>query len=514
MNALEIKSEHQKIDFLFVAFLSIYLIFGIFSLDGHHGWGADFSLYIAQARALIETGSMVEPNFVRNFENLYISPRTYPPGLPLLLSPFYLIFGLDIQTLKIPILLSFLVSLIGIYSLMKRLHSPGMALAVVLVFSLNPFVLWSLQHILSELPYIMFSIFCLLFALNIQNMQRTNTVLAVYGIMLGLLLFASFTVRIIGLTIFFSVITSYLINTKKYKDLTPAIFTIISFGFAFIFYKTFLSNPTYDDDISRICLTCFGYNVSSYYYAFMDFFLPHDKFSNAFYTHEIISTGSVSLLLTGIYVNWRKHFSAQPKDLSPWLRALRSFSLIEIYFLGTLLLILILPVRSGARFLLPLLPLAVFYVLSALWALTSRLTKARVARASAVVGILGLYLTINGLHTGTAKWQASEVGVTTAEAQQLFDFVTENTDNNDLILTAKPRVFVLFTRRRATVFDRNVSPENLLSDIDQRGITHIILGKRREGLYAEGWMLNHAVIASNFKPVFENSHYRMLEFGR
>jgi hypothetical protein len=80
-------------------FVGIYFAIGAWTLTGMHDWGGDFSLYIAEARAIAENGTIVEPDYVHLGR---LSPVTYPPGLPLLLAPVYAMFGLDFQMLKLP----------------------------------------------------------------------------------------------------------------------------------------------------------------------------------------------------------------------------------------------------------------------------------------------------------------------------------------------------------------------------------------------------------------------------
>lgn len=131
------------------------------------------------------------------------------------------------------------------------------------------------------------------------------------------------------------------------------------------------------------------------------------------------------------------------------------------------------------------------------------------------MGFLCLYAAVYATYLVSPDRQQSEASVTSPDAQALFEFITNNIEDTDLIIAPKPRALVLFTRRRATVFDGNVGPENLMADIEERGVTHLVFGKtKRGGMYASDWILTHPVIATNFVTVFENAQFRVLETAR
>lgn len=73
----------------------IYLILAIISVfyfstirDGHY-WGDDFSMYIRHAINIVEGRPYSESGYIYNKFRI-VAPRSYPPVLPILLSPFYI----------------------------------------------------------------------------------------------------------------------------------------------------------------------------------------------------------------------------------------------------------------------------------------------------------------------------------------------------------------------------------------------------------------------------------------
>ncbi len=78
-------------------------------------WGGDFSLYILHAKNISEGKPYEHTGYIYNPSYPYLSPKTYPPVFPLLLTPVYMIFGLDFQAMKTIPIITFLLSLFFIY---------------------------------------------------------------------------------------------------------------------------------------------------------------------------------------------------------------------------------------------------------------------------------------------------------------------------------------------------------------------------------------------------------------
>ena len=90
---MKISSERKIyiLPFIIVALTAaIYLI----SFRPGHDWGGDFSEYIAQAKSISE-GYDFPGKFVGTYGSFI-----YPWGFPLLLSPIYSLFGLNIFASK------------------------------------------------------------------------------------------------------------------------------------------------------------------------------------------------------------------------------------------------------------------------------------------------------------------------------------------------------------------------------------------------------------------------------
>src|SRR5262245_4621009 len=125
-----------------IMLISIVLVVGAFYVttirDGHE-WGDDFSMYIMHARNLAEGASYGRTGYIYNPSLALLGPQTYPPIFPLLLSPIYKIWGLNLTAMKIEIIVVFLVSLIAIFAALKSELPWPYLIATVAVIGFNPF---------------------------------------------------------------------------------------------------------------------------------------------------------------------------------------------------------------------------------------------------------------------------------------------------------------------------------------------------------------------------------------
>jgi hypothetical protein len=82
---------------LFVILLGITALILCCTLTNGHNWGDDFSAYIMQAKSIIELNprSFIEANRFTVENSSYPFGTIVPPwGFPVLLTPFYAVFGL------------------------------------------------------------------------------------------------------------------------------------------------------------------------------------------------------------------------------------------------------------------------------------------------------------------------------------------------------------------------------------------------------------------------------------
>ena len=159
---------------LVIVLISVVLGAGI--LRRGHEWGDDWAWYVLQAKSIVE-GSLDEFIEISDFTNYqsttHLGPLAYPWGYPLILVPFYAWNGLSPLTLKIPGLIFFTGFLICLYLFAKSRLTQTESLLLVSLFAFNPLLLGFLDHILSDIPFLFFSMLTL-YLVTRQSESRTR----------------------------------------------------------------------------------------------------------------------------------------------------------------------------------------------------------------------------------------------------------------------------------------------------------------------------------------------------
>ena len=184
------------------------LIFAVALANQHggHDWGDDFSLYLRQTKSLFSGGArdvLADNRFtIENSSWHTFSPYSYPWGFPLILAPFYKIFGLDYGAFKVVIAACFAGSMYFLYRIAAlRMHALT-ALMLMLIIGLSPdYVGWT-DTVLSEFPYLLVTFWALWW------MDRCRSRGSFDGgewwplVLLGFLVGLSYTVRKEGVALF------------------------------------------------------------------------------------------------------------------------------------------------------------------------------------------------------------------------------------------------------------------------------------------------------------------------
>ncbi|MBI5741736.1 MAG: hypothetical protein HZA16_13595 [Nitrospirae bacterium] len=209
-------SRKQAYLILFI-FIGVVFAVNLISFQNGHIWGDDFAAYIDQARAIVY-GNFDELISVHEYrvENSpsTVGPFMAPWGFPILLSPVYYAFGLDIHVMKIFIYLFFLASLLTLYLLFRdRLRNSENLLLLALI-AFNPVYFRFKDVVHPDIPFIFFTLISLFLIEQFVVSGRTwiNKFFS-YSI-LGFLIFFSVEVRSIGLALLPTLLCAQFIENK------------------------------------------------------------------------------------------------------------------------------------------------------------------------------------------------------------------------------------------------------------------------------------------------------------
>ena len=125
--------------------------------------------------------------------------------------------------------------------------------------------------------------------------------------------------------------------------------------------------------------------------------------------------------------------------------------MMEFFFGGYLLALVIWPFFQGIRFMLPLLFLSVIYIFKGLQTISLRIKKPPVQLWMTV----GLVLFALAGYASQYRWinfSPLTYGVEHPDALALFSHIQEHTSPGDVLVFFKPRAMALFTGRRTSGF--------------------------------------------------------------
>ncbi len=192
-------------------------LFYVATIRAGHDWGDDFALYIQHARNIAAGAPYAATGYLYNPHNPAIGPRTYPPGFPLLLAPVVMVFGLDLQPMKVVIVLCFVGTLLMLPYVFQRDLPPRFTAALVLVMGLNPYFWDFKDEVLSDIPFLFFTLLSLY---AFQRAGETDRRTLTYGALAGIATAAAIATRALGVVILPAFIASDVLRRRRVRNET------------------------------------------------------------------------------------------------------------------------------------------------------------------------------------------------------------------------------------------------------------------------------------------------------
>lgn len=407
-------------------------------------------MYIQHAKNIAEGIDYNKTGYIYNPNRPTIGPETYPPVFPLILSPIYTWFGLNLTAMKIVIILIFCIFLIVYYLILKiELPYKFAVLAVVLIGG-NPYY-WNFKdNVLSDLPFLLWTYTALLIILHAHqsnNSKRTNLL---YSIFTGIFIYLTYGTRSIGILL---VPCLFIHDVIRYKK--PTQFSII----ATIIFLTFMliQSTFFHSDLSYLENRSFNpmfllKNLLFYGKYFVEIW--DNGYSVVF--SAVLFTIFFILLIIG-YVD----------------RIQSKISILEVFtplYIGSLI---ILPFFQQ-RYLIPAIPLCVMYALIGITKF--KFIQSREARRYFVsILIVAFFITYLGKYT-KSNFDSIDIGVGRKESIKLFEYIRSNTDEGDVYIFRKPRVLSLYTGRSSAAYHLPDNEKDLWNFFRTIGATHLISG--------------------------------------
>jgi hypothetical protein len=428
-----------------------------------HNWGDDFAQYIMQAKSIVEgrPQAFIDANrFTVEQSSMPDTPVAYPWGFPLLLAPLYAAFGLELVALKAVNLVCFLLFIAVLWVSFHKHHSPLGRVAGVSLFAVNPRMLRANDDILSDIPFLLLSTVCVVL-IGFVIVDRRRLISTTWDqLLLGAALASAFLVRSNGILLLVTLVISQAVGAilrasshRAAGAATPrpprtgyaalrsdfALLPYVSFALITLAWTTILPDggSSYVDHLRRVRLA----DILRHVHYYVD--LPSAFFDSVPH-HQIVYGATIPLALTGAS------------------RRMRSDYHILVYITLTVGLYLIWPDTEGLRFLFPILPFYVSFVLGSLDHPGERFTSTAKARWRKAIWIVPVVIVLvyfvrastRNVVDNLSRNRASLSGPFVNTSQEMLAFITAHTPVDSTIIFFKPRAMRLLTGRRSILITR------------------------------------------------------------
>lgn len=448
--------------FILALFLSfIPMLFPVASVPD---WGSDWSLYMHQARNIINGIPQLDNGFITNNRCLELSAEAYPVGFPLILSALYNIVGEDIP--KFFQFQTLLLSVLGIiwFQTFRKRSGNIIALIGMLFLVYSPYMMWFRNNILSEFSFLLFqSLFILYYLFHSR---------AKFGWLLGVFLGVALSIRsaalplLIGVFIFeFVQLIKYSTNSRiKYlvveKFKAYGVLVAISLGIPLLLNKLVFNTG---DNLSYFIRLYEEHGSLDYILSHVKYYLSQIHYS-FFQYWQMEWFGFLCLILCIVLLPIGIVVLKGRDKVLPYILLIQFLMIISF------------PHKQGMRYVLPMMPLLVYIVIQGAKHSWNRYSLGNILFLLITAGF------IYSQYTGVKRFnkQVRDSVTWTPYSYGTFlgwKYIKENTSSEDIFVTAFPRVLSFFTERSA-YSPCNVDTEAISYDIAEKKAKYVVLNKR------------------------------------
>jgi 4-amino-4-deoxy-L-arabinose transferase-like glycosyltransferase len=443
---MRIKLSHLTTRKIFEFLLLVILFSPIFLINtrNNHDWGGDFALYIHQAINLVDGRPQTETGYIFNNQYPSLAPKTYPVGFPILLSPIYFLFGNKIIAFSYFISAILFLLAFVLYYFYKIHFNKLISLFAVLIIIYNPWTLNFKSEVLSELPFLLLIIIILQNYLKIKDDRKDTAICIIVGILTGF----AVLIKSIGIVIIAGIIVDVLIRivlplihkkqNQSFKNIIYNTSIIIGTSAFVYFLINYILIPTTKENITffpslfdfRNLKDVLLNSLNNYILVFQDFFHPFNGKWD--FIPLIIKAFALTFFILGLIK-----------------KSLKGFGIFELFIIGYLFIIFSFPyLTQGFRYLLPILPLAIYYIISGLLSVNME-TKINSNYFIFILGALCLLQYTKGIANILKEQNTTIIGPQEKPATEAFDYIRDKTPQNAVIIFIKPTVLSLYADRKS-----------------------------------------------------------------
>ena len=455
-------------------------VFHLIALSGDHSWYDDWAQYVGHARNIVEGRTYADTGYIYNPQRAIEAPASYPPGFPLVLAPIYAVFGADLVAMKVEQVGLLALALVLVGALLAPRLRTRWIVAIVALMALSPIVQAQTNAVLSDLLFLALTMLALLL---IDRRPAGGTRLdrsALGGAPVGLVIFLATATRTIGIALAVTLVALDLLASRRLAGST--VVAVVTFG-ALVALQTivvgagggYLDTPPTPAALASNAL---GY--------------PADL--DAMWGTAPIAALVGALGVFGYVVQLRR-----------LRRAGRAPTVLEIFPVPYLLLVLAYPAFQGSRYLLPIVPLLLWFTLIGVATAARRLRAPPALAGATLVVLVAVSCGVRYAQAGF-EWPAS---IRSRASSELLRFVSERTPSSSVIVSDRPRAIALLTGRPGSVYAAPSGTDELVAYMGEIGARYIVVAPAEERFDEDPGYLPRFVAeqSGRLRRVFRNAEY-------
>lgn len=442
-------------------------------------WGGDNALHLLHTRNLATAQPYHQTAYVYDDEAWQEGTPSFPPGLPLVLTPIYAVVGLNLEALRDFCVFLLVGSLVPVFFFYRNWLSPWFALMAAAFLIFNCFLLKTIHGVGSEQLYLLVSFGCLALAAWIYSSGRNQSNPIVWGLAVGLLAtYTNFT-RSIGISLMAGLVLYDLYLNRRITRF------IVSAGLVFI-AAVGASNLLLHNDATfrtqfRLDPVLSLVNLWQYLTGSMELWMgmPGRRWPRI-----ILWLFTTLTALWGLAVRLRR----QGPGLAEFY-AVSYCGVLAVYWM------------ANPRYLTPLMPLYFLYLFEGvqnLW----RQPRARLACGAMLAAMCFAEVS----HVAGLGQQPLEDGVHTKTYRETLAYIQRELPASARITSDSARYLALFTSRPSLGYPWQEDPAQIAKFLKRLKVDYVLVSKHHE-LDQKKLIPALEMELVRPEPIFENAEY-------
>ncbi len=446
----------KNIDLIANIFIGVLAFFFLANLKGGQDWGGDFSMYIMNARNIVNGAPYAQTQYLYNLDTASYGPVAYPPVFPLLLTPVIAVWGVNLLALKAVGIFCFVGLLFYLYyKVIPGRLQPALGILYLVIAGLYPPFFVQLDRITSDIPFLLICAISLRQINDVTDSGKGDIGHWYQAVWTGVVIYLAYGTRAVGIVLLPVVFCLDLLRNKKIH-LTTFIVLATASSLILLQYGLIPQTGSYFNQLPQNfyqVLLLLSRTLVSYFELIFSMFQ-----SSHFFVQAVIFLVVLEFVVIGL--------------LGRLKRGVSSYELFCLFYLAGLLFW---PSYQEIRFLFPIVPFYILFCLEGFQTILNKLEAFPVwlLKALSLFLLLGFGFYYDSIYTGLVPRPASELEANSA--QEVMQYVIRETGPDDVVAFFKPRVLALFTGCESVALAIPAPDGDSLGRMSALGVTYVIV---------------------------------------